>query len=187
MFRFSLATFLITVTLVSLVIAGLRFPNDYWMRVIGTTTLAVLALTTISAVVSQRSSRWFWIGFSMVGWGYLALGFFGNHYARDTLLTHSALRHLDRTLGTSKPFLAPNGEEIVRDDDTVWVRSERTERLSVKEAKQQGYIRYAYTDRSRPRPQHFYDIGHYAWALLLGAIGGTFSLWVYRKEAKTRG
>lgn len=184
MFRFSLATFLIVVAVVSLVFAGLAFPNAFWMRIVATLTLAAILAAVIAVLASLKTARWFWIGFAVAGWSYLGFVFYGGDGARNVLLTHSAILQLDLMLETSTPVLAPSGQAVTLHGDTIYLASglHPGERLSLEEAEQQGYLKYAYAPNAIPRREHFHDIGHYSWALLVGCIGGMFSLWLHRRS-----
>lgn len=183
MFRFSLATFLLVIALVSLVFAGLAYSNAYWVRIIATTTLATLTISLVAAIAWQKSGRWFWLGFAIVGWGYLLFLYYGGDDARDIFLTHSAVVRLDKILETSTPSPSPSGAAIIRDGNNLYQRQGTgRSRLSFEKAIQQGLLKHAYTEDTVPESSHFHAIGHYAWSLVLGCIGGAVSQWLYRNS-----
>lgn len=184
MFRYSLTTFLLAVALTALVVAGLASPDYLWLRITATSTIAVLATASIAAMASRQSSRWFWLGFAVIGWGYLALAFYDEGSKRPLLLTHTAVQRLDEVLETSTPYRSPKGEHYVVGEDVVFtVRGFRTTgSMSMEVAEQRGVLKHAYGEGRTPRTEYFIDIAHYDVALLLGCIGGMLALSCRRRN-----
>lgn len=183
MLRFSLMTFLVAIAVGSLVVAGLASPNLIWVQIVGTTTLVALLVASVTGIAWHQSSGWFWIGFAMAGWSYLVFCSHPGADSRGKVVTNLAVSQLDELLGTSNPIRTPAGYRVSRIGDRVWLGSPgRSEALSLDEAEKQGYLKYAYTPNTKPEQQHFYDIGHYGWTLVLGCIGGWLSLALHRKS-----
>lgn len=184
MVRFSLANALLAVAFFALVFAGFANPNEYWMQIVVTATLAVLLVATIASISWQGGGRWFWIGFAVTGWGFLALGYYGGVRAKRMLLTHFTVAQVEQMIGIHASAKAPDGAHVERHGDVVMVFTvdNRRVRMSLDEAKEQGYLKYAYTEATLPRSTHFGTIGHYAWAIVLGFFGGTLSLWLNRRS-----
>jgi hypothetical protein len=71
-FRFSLGSMFLGVAAVCLACAALVKPNWIWVLTLQAASLGVLTLALLAALVYQRgAARAFWIGFAVVGWGYL--------------------------------------------------------------------------------------------------------------------
>lgn len=185
MFRFSVSTLLLLISVISLMLAGLACPNELWQRIVGTTTLAVMLAATITVIAWQSTGRWFWVGFAVTGWSYLVFAFYGGDEARQLLLTDYAISQLDQLLQTSSS-LTPAGERVRFAGNGVRITGGNFGRkLTLAEAERQGYLKYAYTSTTEPTRGSFHEIGHYAWALVLGCIGGMFSLRLYQKSRAT--
>jgi hypothetical protein len=62
------------VAAVSLACAALVKPNWIWVLTLQSASLGILTVALLAALVYQRgAARAFWIGFAVVGWGYLGL------------------------------------------------------------------------------------------------------------------
>ena len=181
MFRFSLATFLLFVTVFALLVAGLAFPNLIWKQIICSATLLVLLAATIALVAWQGIGRWFWVGFAIAGWAYFAAAFYGNEKGRSVLLTQYVLKEADEILDVGRAR-APTGERLVMRSSERGILEDngRMSLITRSDAEDRGLLDYAYTQTTVPTSSSFQDIGHYAWTLILGCLGGIFSLWLYR-------
>lgn len=194
MFRFSLTVFLMSIAVAAVLACGLAHPTGFWRQIIATMVLAVLLAGTIAAIVWRQPGRWFWLGFVLVGWSYLILGYFGGYKTKNAFIFHSAVVKVDRLLETSQPHLDPGGQVVALHDDGVrlgildgpglaW-----TSEMSRDRAEKRGYLVHAYSSlETVPAAEHFYSIGHYIWVLLLGTLGGMFSFWLHRKNVAADG
>lgn len=102
--RFSLVGLLGAVMLCAVAIASLRFANELWACVVFTATVAALSFGCL-ALLCSIASRPLWIGFTLFGWGYLALAFgpwFGQNVG-PFLLTTRLLNAVQSSLQTSIP------------------------------------------------------------------------------------
>lgn len=185
MFRFSLTTFLVAIALVAVVCSGLVYPSGFWVQIVGSLTLTLLVAAVITAFAWQEPKRWFWVGFAIAGWSYLPLAFAGGDETRDVLLTQYAVSQLDQMMETSTPLRTPTGELITHAGDQIYV--DYMTPLSLKEAEKRGLLRYAYTMATVPSRESFDQIGHFAWAWVLGCLGGLLSLWLRRRSTTAVG
>jgi hypothetical protein len=64
---------MLTVALVAVVTAALAQPSLFWMRVMFTVTVAVLAFAVVGALAARGKARTFWIGTALFGGGYFLL------------------------------------------------------------------------------------------------------------------
>jgi hypothetical protein len=123
-FRFSLLTLFGFVAAMAVVCAALARPTMLWVTVIQGFAFGCLFFSVLAAIYGQRSSRAFWVGFAVVGWGYIGAQQFLliDVAERPTLLISSHLQTLIHptkttiggvpvTNGRGQP-LAINGIEI---------------------------------------------------------------------------
>ena len=73
LFQFSIRGLLIGVTIVAVGIAALLNANDWWEAAVFGGTIFCLAIAVLLAVYRQGQQRAFWLGFSVLGWLYLAV------------------------------------------------------------------------------------------------------------------
>jgi hypothetical protein len=73
--RVSLRGSMLIVTGVSLGLAALRFSTPNVAGAVIVTTLFGLSLAILAAMYRRESSRAFWVGFALMGWGYLGFSF----------------------------------------------------------------------------------------------------------------
>ena len=92
-FRFHIGSLLILVLLLGVGFAALREANDLWDGIVLTAALCVLLVSVLYAIHRRDERRAFWLGFALVGWGYLGLIAIPSIEAR--LLTTRALAYLD--------------------------------------------------------------------------------------------
>jgi hypothetical protein len=91
--RFTIARLLGVIFVLGVGFAALRESNDLWESRLFTVTLAVLLVSILLAVHRSGARRAFWIGFALLGWGYLTLSLIPLIEAR--LLTTKGLAYLD--------------------------------------------------------------------------------------------
>jgi hypothetical protein len=72
-FRYSIRGLMVTVVLVCVAIAALRFPTPLWANIWYSLTLAALTLAVPAAFYRQGEQRAFWVGFAACGWVYFVL------------------------------------------------------------------------------------------------------------------
>jgi hypothetical protein len=92
-FRFTIAGLLGVITVLGIGLAALREASDLWDSGLFTLTLGVLLVAVLLAVHRREDRRAFWFGFTLCGWGYMALSLVPSIEPR--LLTTKALAYLD--------------------------------------------------------------------------------------------
>src|SRR4051812_7063548 len=71
--RFSIAGLMALVLALSVAFASLRFASEPWAGVILLMTLGALSLAILGVVYRKGERRAAWLGFALLGWGYMAL------------------------------------------------------------------------------------------------------------------
>jgi hypothetical protein len=100
-FRFKIASLLGVILFLGVGLAGLRESNDLWESGLFTLTLGVLLVSILLAVHRSEVKRAFWIGFAIIGWGYMAIALIPSIEPR--LLTTKALAYLDSKVSRPIP------------------------------------------------------------------------------------
>ncbi|HEV3020947.1 MAG TPA: hypothetical protein VGX76_00710 [Pirellulales bacterium] len=72
-FRFNLLTLFAFVVAVAVACAALARPSQLWLAVVSAASLASLFYAVLAAAYGRNARRAFWVGFAVVGWGYVAL------------------------------------------------------------------------------------------------------------------
>jgi hypothetical protein len=87
MLRFTLARTAALVFVFALVLASLRLSSRVWAGSVLMLTLAILSFAILGVVYRRGSHRAFWLGFALLGWGYMALA---SHFwwDRNTVRPH---------------------------------------------------------------------------------------------------
>jgi hypothetical protein len=71
--RFSLLAMFGFVAVVAVVCAALARPSQLWLVVVSASALAALFYAVLAATYGRNARRAFWVGFAVVGWGYVAM------------------------------------------------------------------------------------------------------------------
>lgn len=111
--QFSLLGLLGVVSSVAVGCAALAKPNEWWAMILTHATFAALFVGVLAAIYGHAARRAFWVGFAVVGWGYMAAGWanamLSNAGSDDAqqFVTTELLEWLgERTLGTGQRFVA---------------------------------------------------------------------------------
>jgi len=72
-FRFSLLAMFGFVAVVAVGCAALAKPSQLWLVVVSALSLASLFYAVLAAAYGRNAKRAFWLGFAVVGWGYVTL------------------------------------------------------------------------------------------------------------------
>ncbi|WP_422927099.1 hypothetical protein [Singulisphaera sp. PoT] len=81
-----------------LVLASLRFPSEITSAIVLLMTLAILGYAILAVIYRTEARRAFWLGFTLFGWGSMALtweSWLGERADRPEVVTSIALDHLD--------------------------------------------------------------------------------------------
>jgi len=108
--RFSIAGLMGAVVVAAIGLAALRDASETWAGVMLLSTCAVLALGIVGVVCRAEGERAWWLGFSLFGWGYLALAFWTWHHdGWPRLPTVVLLDTLTTKLGATPHGIGPGG------------------------------------------------------------------------------
>jgi hypothetical protein len=171
--------FFVAVALAAVLTATVMEPSPLSLKIAATITMLTLLAATIAAATWRKPARWFWFGYALSGWGYIAIAFMGGSVGNDVLVTRYVSTLLDRMLKVSKPKTTPSGETVMLRGTEVRVSSGRTsQKLSIREAQAQGYTKYAYSEVTLPSLNAFLKICDCAWSILLACLGGWLAYWL---------
>jgi hypothetical protein len=92
-FRFHIGSVLILVVFLGVGFAALREADDLWDSIILSLTVGALLGSLLLAIHRKAEKRAFWVGFALLGWGYVGLTAVPSIEPR--LLTSKALIYLD--------------------------------------------------------------------------------------------
>ena len=155
--RFSIAGLMGVVVVSAVGLAAWRNADETWAGVMMLLTCGVLALAVVGAFYREGARRAWWLGFSVFGWGYMALW---------TLCYESSwtMRPTTMVLQLVEPWMwslaTPIGGGIV------------------------GFGGGMMGGGGGPDPRWFLLVGQCLWALLTAAIGGA-SAWFFLGAAET--
>lgn len=190
--RFSLLWLLGVVALIAVACAALRSASEIWGSAAFTLTVGALFAALLGLIFRQRASRAFWGGFALLGWGYLLLVFgpwFKDNVSHQLLTTklldylHPKLQRSANAPVTYSAF-TPTMTTVPR---TGWSQSGATWSANTGAAVVGGNTT-TFTVRAiaTPVPQHFMQVGHSLWALLLASAGGLLARYFYDKRARPK-
>ena len=120
--RISVAGMMVLLLGLGLILASLRSSSGAAAAAVLLVTQATLAFAVLAVVYRAEEGRAFWLGFSLFGWGYMALtweSWLGQSADRPQMLTSIALDHLGAWFHRTPdpqtglwPFTGPTGREI---------------------------------------------------------------------------
>jgi hypothetical protein len=188
-FRFSIRQLLVWTAFVALACVALRNASPTWVAALLGATLLLLTAAVPLAIFRGQGNRAFWIGFALFGWLYmlaLAYGWSLDPNKSD----HNPLRPERLITGrvTSGGFDWLYGTEPPNGRQLTWIQltadgagalvgdpmnSVSTTDLSlmIAETKRIG--------AAAPQFDDFDNVAHAFWAILLAALGGWFTRWIY--------
>jgi hypothetical protein len=191
--RFNIASLLGVILFLGVGFAALKESNDLWDSGLFTLTTGVLLVSTLLAVYRRKARRAFWIGFALLGWGYLALSVVPAIESR--LLTSKGLAYLDSKVpGRPSPVysvvLTTTGsggpgnqiQNISSQNIALTINGTTTTTSS------QGVLKLwdATTGKLLSgwsgTTENFVRIGHSLFALVAAWLGGHLSRRLYRKS-----
>ncbi len=160
MLRFSLLSLLSVVLVAAIGSAALANPTNIWARGFVTGAVGILAAVTLVALV-KRSALPFALGFTLIGWLYIAIAFGGVFGVRKYLLTERTTGWLFGLIhvsdGDRNLFYPPSAHDSY-DATTAALRIPPED------------------------PQDFIGIVRSLWTLILATIGGLFASWLSRPK-----
>lgn len=196
-FRFSIRQLLVWTAFVALACVALRNASPTWVAGLLGVTLVVLTAAVPLAIFRIEGNRAFWLGFAFFGWMYVLLLAYGwsldpstaqNNPLRPTAIVTSRLTSsgFERIFGateiaqTQYAAIAPtiayttdsNGNFIPTYTATPGNSPALTGRLSL-------LIAGTKTLQTQPYHDDFVNVAHAIWTILLAALGGWFTRWLY--------
>ena len=190
MFRYSLATFLIFVLMVSIGAAALAHPTARWSEIVVTLTVTVLMVASLAAVLWRNRAQAFVIGFALCGWTYFLLVFVAALGLRDELLTddavnwlYAAMHEREEEAPTEFPLvsISDNGRLMFGagiDSDSGVTGSLVLDDGNFVRMRTPSQRRQTQIDHRR----HFSHVAHALCALLIACLGGAVGRLVYLAE-----
>ncbi len=162
--QFSVFGLLVLVAFVSVACAAMVYASLWWASICLTCAVIAQLVAVLAVVYRHGSARAFWVGFALLGWGYLLLTF-----------APGLDRHIGQRLVTTKllAFLQPKLQRtpIYGNASELALYPGKDPLMTVTET---GTY-YA------PAPQwdHFQQAGHSLMAILIGFLGGLLARYFY--------
>src|SRR5262245_285059 len=73
--RFSMTSAMLAVALCALTFAGLRADATMWTKILFMAVFFGMVLSILGVIYSRGERRAFWVGFAMLGWGFLVFAY----------------------------------------------------------------------------------------------------------------
>jgi hypothetical protein len=175
-FRFNIASLLGVILVLGVAFAALRESDDLWESGLFTLTLGVLLVSILLAVRRSEANRAFWLGFALLGWGYLALSLVPTIESR--LLTTKGLAYLDSKVprrSSSAVTLMLSGTHPGGYANSIQIATSNQHPVRLSDAAT-GRVLVGWIGTR----ESFVRIGHSLFALLAGWLGGQLSRRLYR-------
>jgi len=197
-FRFSIRQLLVWTALVGLACVSLRNASPTWVAALLGLVLLVLTAAVPLAIFRHERSRAFWIGFALFGWLYVLVLAYG--WSLDPVKSdHNPLRpeRLITARLTSSGFDRLYASEEPQQGQSTWIQLPPQPRfvdtgdgVMVSAGTADLRLMIAGTQRTGPTvPDYddFLNVAHAFWTILLAALGGWFTRWIYATRPGQRG
>ena len=185
--HFSLRQLLLTVALCAVGTVGVIYPTPLCASIIFSSTVFILLAALLAALGCTGSSRVFWLGFAIAGWGYLWLAHWTDEdypidypdvvpwqlQANGPLVTTKVVRWVFSAIHGSSD--TPKGGGIFS------VGSSEMKRNA------ESFVRFAQfgtsptMSRYDPKLLAFMRVGHSLWTLLFAWLGGQITRYFHSK------
>ncbi len=165
-FRFSIGGLMLIVLAAAVGLAALKNASRIWAGAMLLLTCGILALGVVGALCRQGAERVWWLGFSIFGWGYLALWWYLPENAAFTMPTTTVLEILAPTLG------APSGMGPMGGMGGARLRSVTPAGGFGGGGGGGGSLDPSYA-----------QAGHCLFALLAALVGGALSVWFFASSS----
>jgi hypothetical protein len=149
--RYSIAGLMGIVMVAVVGLAALRNPSETWAGAMLLLTCGILALGVVGAIDRRGARRAWWLGFSVFGWGYIALS---GSWSASNLVGQSSTKLFDKLPTTTVLELLASRLEVPR-----------------------PYSCFIPRDALNP---YYARMGHCLWALLAALLGGLLSILSFR-------
>lgn len=184
--RFSLRQLLAFVVFVAVGCGALVAPSPWMAATIHTLTAGLLGFAVVAAVGKNGPARAFWIGFAVIGWGYLWLAnsdeYDVSFRSRDTLVTHKLLWLLWDIRYPDSPESQRGMSGRGGGRGMFAVASQPSSELpDIRPEDVQGLIPFSDEDYEI-LANGFFRIGHALWALVFAYLGGCLTRAFYDRR-----
>jgi hypothetical protein len=189
--RFNIANLLLVVLVLGLGFVAVRESNDLSESGIFTMTLVALLVSPLVAIHCSGARRTFWIGFALLGGGYLVLSLVPPNESR--LMTTRALAYLDSKVPGRSPAISLYTNLVMNTgiggDQVRGVIFGTDGNQIVSFSQGQGWIRDVMNSRLlggwAGTTENFVRIGHSLLALIAAWVGGLLSRRLWRDSQTT--
>ena len=186
--KFSIRLLLGLVAFFAVGITALLNANEIWYRLLLTATILILTVGTLAAVGRTGPTRYFWVGFVVVGVAYMVAIFGFQTHTREHLVTNDALQFFHAKVQTT---ITGSHEEILEQypnasDYTIIGRGGVTPAMGMgaggigmgrgMAGMQIGAMQFVYTS---PERAPFMAIGHLLYTLLFAFLGGVVTRYFF--------
>jgi len=161
--KLSLRSLFGLVAVVAISIGSLLNANQLWFQVLSSSTVVILAVGTLAAIGRTGTTRYFWIGFVLIGVAYMVAAFSSGTHTRYWF-TESLLDYLHPHISTT--IAANNVQEIL--ERVVGPHS------GVSAERVKGAYTYLVPARG-----HFVRVGHLLFTLIFAFLGGIIARYFF--------
>jgi len=186
MLRFSIRQLLIGTALLAVAFVALLNASAWWASAMASSALLTFSASIVLAIYRDGQRRAFWIGFSVLGWVYLALlaassalaNYVDYPLGRNLLISEQIMGPIYNLAAHGYPFIPPNLDPFAvpeRDPFTPPPSSTPTRQI------------IAPLWRQPPELRDFFNVGHALWSIGLAAGGGWFAVWASATRQRARG
>lgn len=170
--QFSVFALLMVVAFVSVACAALVYASLWWASICLTGAVIVHLVAVLGLVYRCGPARAFWLGFAVLGWGYLLLAF-----------APGLDRHIGHRLVTTKllALLQPKLQRTPIQGNASYLALDPGANVLVITTETGRYY--------HPAPQwgHFQQAGHSLTAILIGVLGGLLARYFYNTREPQAG
>jgi len=207
--QFSIRQLLVWTAFIGFACVSLRNASETWVSIALGVVLAILGATPMLVLLRQGKARAYWLGFASIAWLYIGLLLYSfalepstaisNPLSSGNLATARLAKYLHNSIyppvirdgdfifsiGTPPQYLAAADGRIVfavdRDLDYAAFRNG----AATLRAQSLRLWNSTVSAPSGPAQEHFVNVAHALWTLLLAACGGWFARWLYGLQSRT--
>jgi len=191
MLRFSIRQLLIVTALLAVAFVALLNASPWWAAAMSSGVLLTLSAAIVLAIYREGQGRAFWIGFSVLGWVYLALlaasPMQGNYLdyplGRNHLINEQIMVPIYNLAAYGyvippypDPFAVPANADPFAVPSAPSPYSTPPRRIIAPLWRQPP-----------PESQDFFNVGHALWSIGLATCGGWFAVWAFATRQRARG
>jgi hypothetical protein len=186
--RFSLLAMFGFVAVIAVACAALARPSQLWLVIVSASLLACLFYAVLAATYGRNARRAFWLGFAVVGWGFIVLEWknissvapieFVTNRLQSVILGPTA-----SSMGYSVSYPSPVYQTLPIDTPFVTAPPVPVNMPSVVYSTTSSYVvnTPSLTDLD---PEAFRQIAMWLWSPLLGFAGGLVALRLFHRRER---